>query len=73
MISTLDNTIDVRQEFKSLFEYSVDFLFIYDFEGRILDVNEIVIKALGYSREEILKMTVFDFVIEYLIIARIKP
>ena len=54
MISTLDNTIDVRQEFKSLFEYSVDFLFIYDFEGRILDVNEIVIKALGYSREELL-------------------
>lgn len=62
MISTLDNTIDIRQEFKSLFEYSLDFLFIYDFEGRILDVNDIVLKELEYSKEELLKMSIFDFV-----------
>ncbi len=66
MVSTLDNNIriEIREEFKSLFEYSLDFLFIYDFEGRILDVNDIVLKALGYSKEEVLKKTIFDFVID---------
>jgi PAS domain S-box-containing protein len=62
LISTLDNTIEIRQEFRSLFEYSLDFLFIYDFEGRILDVNDIVLKELEYSKEELLKMSIFDFV-----------
>lgn len=64
MISTLDKIIDIRQEFKSLFEYSLDFVFISDFEGRILDVNEVSLKGLEYSKEELLNMTLFDIIID---------
>jgi two-component system, sporulation sensor kinase E len=46
-----------REEYyRRLFEYSNDAVFIYDFDGRILDVNNKTCGMLGYPREELLKI-----------------
>jgi PAS domain S-box-containing protein len=39
-----------------------DAIFIHDHDGRIHEVNTQACKSTGYSREELLTMTVFDFV-----------
>jgi PAS domain S-box-containing protein len=39
--------------------------FLSDSESNILDVNDAYCKMIGYSREELLSMTVYDFDIEY--------
>lgn len=46
--------------FRLLVESLPDGLFVYDTEGRLLDVNAHVCVALGYSREELLGLTVGD-------------
>ena len=35
-------------------------LFVHDMEGRLVEVNLAAVKATGYSREELLQMTVYD-------------
>ena len=50
-----------ENRFRKLFENSNDAIFINDAEtSRILDVNERVLKNLGYTREELLAMRVTD-------------
>jgi PAS domain S-box-containing protein len=50
-----------REEYyRRLFEYSNDAVFIYDFEGRILDANNKACGMLDYSREELLKIPFQD-------------
>ncbi len=56
-----NNIINIREEFNPLFEFSLDFLFVYDLIGKIWDANDVAINNLGYSREEILNMSIFDF------------
>ena len=41
--------------FRNLFEYSNDAVFIYDFDGKIKNVNKTACEMLGYSRKEFLK------------------
>ncbi|MBL7110379.1 MAG: PAS domain S-box protein [Bacteroidales bacterium] len=47
-------------KFKSLFENSSDEIYVIDFEENFLEVNKVICDALGYSREELLKMQVKD-------------
>ncbi|MGB3111471.1 MAG: PAS domain S-box protein, partial [Candidatus Omnitrophota bacterium] len=47
---------DREEHFRRLFEQSNDAVFIYDFEGRILDVNNRACDMLGYSKVELLKI-----------------
>ena len=47
------NKDEIREKFKDLFEYSLDFMYINDLQGNFLDANDIALKALGYEREEI--------------------
>lgn len=49
-----------EKRFRTIIEQATDALFITDFEGKILDVNKQACKNLGYSREELLTMKVFD-------------
>ncbi len=42
-----------RNEWQRLFNSMQDFLFIIDTKGRILDVNQQVIRCLGYTRDEL--------------------
>jgi len=50
-----------EQRFRSLFENSTDAIFIVDPDTqRIYDINDHAIQLLGYSREELLSMSVQD-------------
>lgn len=54
----------IRQEnelrYRRLSENTTDAIFVTDMAGRITDVNRAACDTLGYSREEMLKMTVAD-------------
>ena len=47
-------------EFRTLFDSANDAIFIMDLEGRILEINEVACRHLGYSREELVHKTVND-------------
>jgi PAS domain S-box-containing protein len=49
-----------EHKFRSLVEQAAEMLFLHDTEGRILDVNLAAVKNTGYSREELLRMHVYD-------------
>ncbi len=50
-----------EERYRALFEHANDSIFIIDFAThRFLDVNENAARRLGYSKEELLQMTVDD-------------
>jgi two-component system cell cycle sensor histidine kinase/response regulator CckA len=48
-------------KFRALFNSVNDSILIHDFEGRILEVNDVICRLLGYSREELLRMSPRNF------------
>jgi PAS domain S-box-containing protein len=52
--------IESERRFRQLFENSVDALFVHDEQGRFVDCNAEACRALGYSREELLKLSVVN-------------
>ena len=46
-----------EERYRSLFDRSLDMVFIHDFEGHFIDANQAAINALGYSRDEIRSLT----------------
>ncbi len=46
--------------FRQLFENSTDSLFVHDQQGRLVDCNAQACKTLGYTREELLALSVGD-------------
>ena len=52
---------EYNNNFKEIFDNSFDYVYLHDTQGKILDINEIVVRNLGYSREEILSMKVIEF------------
>lgn len=50
-----------RERLRLLFDHAPDGIVVHDIEGNVLDVNENLTESLGYSREELLSMNVFDF------------
>jgi PAS domain S-box-containing protein len=54
-----------EERFRTVVEHAVDALFLATWpEGRIVDVNQSACDSLGYSREELLSMSFFDFDVE---------
>ena len=49
-----------EQRFRILFEQSVDAMYVHDEEGRFVDCNSQTCRLLGYTREELLSMSVAD-------------
>lgn len=49
-----------EERFKTLFEHSIDTMFVHDEKGRILDCNSEACRTLGYTREELLALRVGD-------------
>jgi len=55
---------DNEIRFRALIQQAVDALFVIDESGRIIDVNRQACRNLQYSRNELLRLTVEDFVAE---------
>lgn len=51
---------DSELRFKILFDNSGDEIFLADFEGKLLEVNNEAIRKLGYSREELMQKNFKD-------------
>ena len=49
-----------ERRFRTLVEHAVDALFLHDMQGRFLDVNQRACEGLGYTRDELLRLTVVD-------------
>jgi diguanylate cyclase (GGDEF)-like protein/PAS domain S-box-containing protein len=50
----------MAEQYHSVIMASLDGFWITDFQGRILDANESVCRVLGYSREELLRLSIRD-------------
>jgi PAS domain S-box-containing protein len=51
---------EALKKYRDLFDRFIEGFYLFDLEGRILDVNNMVPSQTGYSREELLRMNVFD-------------
>ena len=49
-----------EQKFRSLVEQAAEMLFLHDIKGHLLDVNKKAQDLTGYTRDELLSMTVFE-------------
>ncbi len=59
---TEEALVESEHKFKEIFENSNDLIYLHDLEGKIAEVNKIICERLGYSREELLSMSLKDFV-----------
>jgi len=50
-----------EERFRLLVEHAADAFFLHDADARILDVNRRACESLGYTREELLSLSVQDF------------
>ncbi len=53
---------DSELRFRTLVDQAADALFVHDFRGQFLDINRSACESLGYSREELLSLSVADVV-----------
>ncbi|MDH3637307.1 MAG: PAS domain S-box protein [Gammaproteobacteria bacterium] len=49
-----------EERYRSVMEHAADAFFLHDMTGRFIDVNRQACESLGYTREELLTMTVPD-------------
>jgi len=56
-------TRESEDRYRDLVEHSTDLICTHDLEGRLLSVNELPAKLLGYSREELLNKPMRDFLV----------
>jgi len=52
-----------EDRYRDLVEHSTDLICTYNLEGKLLSVNELPAKLLGYSREELLKKPMGEFLL----------
>lgn len=55
-----NSQMKIREEYKSLFDFSLDLIWVHDLKGNFLDANDIALKTLGYTREEISNLSFKD-------------
>lgn len=53
--------LESEKRFKTLFNLAGDAIFIHDMQGRIMEVNDVAVDRLGYSRQQFMEMTPRDF------------
>src|SRR5215207_232128 len=54
-----------EDRFRRLVEQAADAIFVHDLEGNFVDVNRQACESLGYSREELLSLSVVDIEMNY--------
>ena len=48
------------RKYRTFFDSAGDAVFVHDFSGRLLDINQVACERLGYSRKELLNMSPAD-------------
>jgi PAS domain S-box-containing protein len=56
------NSEETKDWYRDLVEHSHDLLCVHDLEGRLLSINPVPARLLGYSVKEILRMRLWDFI-----------
>ncbi|AFV23034.1 sensory transduction histidine kinase [Methanolobus psychrophilus R15] len=56
LLKTKEELRESEEKYRSLINGMTDKVWVIDFDGNIIDVNDSVVNALGYSREELLNM-----------------
>ncbi len=51
-----DDLDEIKERYRSLFEGSMDWVYISDFKGNFLDANPAALKGMGYTKEELKKL-----------------
>ncbi|HZX21678.1 MAG TPA: PAS domain S-box protein [Clostridia bacterium] len=59
-ITTRKEYEDVLKRYQVIFENARDIIYFVDTDGRIVWANESSLRAYGYSREEMLSLTIYD-------------
>ncbi len=49
-----------EERYRTIFDHMSDAMFIHDLNGKILEINLVACERLGFSREELLRMTLID-------------
>lgn len=49
-----------EEKFRAITQQCAEMLFLHDLSGRIVDVNQAAVRQTGFSKEELLQMSVFD-------------
>jgi len=55
---------ETHERYRTLFDRSLDAVYIHDFQGRFLDANDAALRLLGYSRDEIANLSFTDLLDE---------
>lgn len=53
-----------EDRYRDLVEHSLDLICTHDLDGNLLSVNELPAKILGYSRKELIKKPMKDFLLK---------
>ncbi len=56
-----NNLREVAEKYSILFHKSNDIVILFNLDSKILDVNQRTLEILGYFKDEILKMNLFEF------------
>ena len=54
------NREEIRENYRDLFEHSLDLIYVSDLNGNFLDANDLTLISLGYEREEIPNIKFLD-------------
>ena len=57
---TEEYLLESEERFRLVIEQAGDAFFIHDYDGGIIDVNRLACESLGYTREELLRMTITE-------------
>ncbi|MFX1275422.1 MAG: PAS domain S-box protein [Promethearchaeota archaeon] len=53
---------DIREKFEELFENILYYVLVYNFEGMIIDVNQLMLNSFGYKTEDVLNKPFKEFI-----------
>jgi diguanylate cyclase (GGDEF)-like protein/PAS domain S-box-containing protein len=66
-----ESQLAMEERYRELFENAQDFVFTHDLEGHLTSANKALERIAGYTRDEVLKMKLYDLVApDYLDVAR---
>ncbi len=58
----VEEALRASEQFRALFEYASEAMFLLDLAGRVVDVNRLACESLGYTREELIGLHPTRFV-----------